>query len=84
MSDIKDWFIAPLLEAEQRIHKESGTRPRIEITVHGSLFADLAKLIDGARVVARKQDASPFRPLNESPRLELHIGHNIIVRPWAK
>jgi hypothetical protein len=48
------------------------------------LFADLAKLIDGARVVARKQDASPFRPLNENPRLELHIGHYIIVRPWSK
>lgn len=74
MSDIKEWLLYPLLKLEKDVHRETGTKPRIEVTVHSHLFADLVNVCDiryGTIVGI------------ETP-IELRIGHDIIVKPWPQ
>lgn len=74
MSTIKDWLIAPLLELEQQVHKETGTRPRLEMTVHPVVFAAAVEAADTRGAV---------RP-SDSVDGALYFGRDIAIRAWPQ
>lgn len=71
MTPMQDWLIT-LTAIEADMFRETGTRPRIEMTVHSALLADIEKCAELPGMVCS----------DESNDGAFHVGHDVVVRSW--